>query len=705
MLVLLVFCQKAKIMTHSLVARRDNRTRRTWPVVLLLAGIGLPGPLGRSGLAAEAAPSPYARPHALAVAPALLPLPPGAVEPAGWLRDWAVAAGKGITGHLDEYHAVFHDAWKGTPVAAPAAAADGTGWPLEQCAYWLNGLVELGFVLHDDALVQKATRRLTLVVDGVNRGGTSLIYWKKERPQGFNLWAQSQMGRALVAWYAATGQQRILDALVRAYADCPVPMGPLHMDGSAEGGTVQPRRHGRDLLLQRRSSHRGADPRAAGQAEIAATERDWIAGHVVPNHAVGVNEAMRLPVLMYLATGQSQHRDASLAAFRWLDRNHLLPSGVNSGQEFPTGIGAFRFTETCNVEAHLWSSLWMYRILGDRAWGDRIERLFFNAVPAPIARDFQTMSYYQSPNRILAESLPSFPSGGEWLRYTRLGFPQVLCCVASVNRVIPHYVIHMWMATEDGGLAAALYGPCTVSALVGPRVPVKLTCSTAYPFEETIRVTVDPERAASFPLYFRIPAWCAQPRIAINGSAAAGESPDAKGFVRIERPWAKGDRVVLTFPMSVHVARGMETEYPAAVRSRIGPMIHAEWFQKRRFPYASVSYGPLLFALAIPDKDPGTPLPAARWRYALDHAALRWGRYRGRALRDALRTGIGRSGAAGVASAGPNGRLEPDGSAGVAGRAHRRRPRGDHSPDPLRLHEVSHSSMFPVTPRAWGHGE
>ncbi len=327
---------------------------------------------------------------------------------------------------------------------------------------------------------------------------------------------------------------------------------------------------------------------------------------------------------MYLATGQSQHCDASLAAFRWLDQNHLLPYGVNSGQEFPTGIGAFRFTETCNVEAHLWSSLWLYRIMGDRTWGDRIERLFFNAAPAPIARDFRTMSYYQSPNRILAESLPSFPSGGEWLRYSRLGFPQVLCCVASVNRVIPHYVIHMWMATEDRGLAAALYGPCTVSALVGPRVPVKLTCRTAYPFEETIRVTVDPERDASFPLYFRIPAWCAQPRIAING-AAVSALPDGKGFVRIERPWAKGDRVALTFPMLVHVARGMETEYPAAVRTRIGPMIHAEWFEKRRFPYASVSYGPLLFALAIPDKDPGTPLPAARWRYALDNAPQRHG--------------------------------------------------------------------------------
>ena len=36
-------------------------------------------------------------------------------------------------------------------------------------------------------------------------------------------------------------------------------------------------------------------------------------------------------------------------------------------------------------------------------------------------------------------------------------------------------------------------------------------------------------------------------------------------------------------------------------------------------PYASVSYGPLLFALPIPDTSgPNTPDPATRWNYALD---------------------------------------------------------------------------------------
>jgi hypothetical protein len=38
---------------------------------------------------------------------AFTPLAPGAIEPKGWLRDWAMAARDGITGHLDERHPVF----------------------------------------------------------------------------------------------------------------------------------------------------------------------------------------------------------------------------------------------------------------------------------------------------------------------------------------------------------------------------------------------------------------------------------------------------------------------------------------------------------------------------------------------------------------------------------------------------------------------
>ena len=49
----------------------------------------------------------YLTSDAVKVKPAFLPLPPGAVIPKGWLRDWAVAAANGITGHLDEHSSTF----------------------------------------------------------------------------------------------------------------------------------------------------------------------------------------------------------------------------------------------------------------------------------------------------------------------------------------------------------------------------------------------------------------------------------------------------------------------------------------------------------------------------------------------------------------------------------------------------------------------
>jgi hypothetical protein len=232
------------------------------------------------------------------------------------------------------------------------------------------------------------------------------------------------------------------------------------------------------------------------------------------------------------------------------------------------------------------------------------------------------MCYYQSPNRLRSDSLPceqpACPGRGG-IRFDRLGCPQVLCCVGAVNRIVPNYIIHMWMATADQGLAAALYGPCTVSAIAGPGVPVKLACMTAYPFEETIRVSVEPERKASFPLYFRIPSWCSKASVAVNRTSLDA-IPDQNGFLRISREWSSGDQVELRFPMPIQVVRDYETEFPSTLKKYFA-FEPASVFTKRRLPYASVSLGPLLFALPIADQDANTPVPGVQWQYALDTVA------------------------------------------------------------------------------------
>jgi hypothetical protein len=587
--------------------------------LLTIASLLLLWSLAQPGLAAN-----YQRPCQPQIEPAFLPLPPGAVEPAGWLRDWAVAARQGLTGHLDEYHAVFADGWKGVSVkGSPGESVDGTGWPLEQCAYWLDGALRLGFVLHDEALVKKIRARLDPVVDGVNRAefGTSFIYWKKGyKPEGFNGWAHSQLGRALVALYQGTGDRRVLDALVKVYADYPVNMGGTgfgsvsglcNLDAMLETYSYSCDRRILDRALQ-----------AIAQPEPARDIRAWADGRLTPGHAVILYENIRLPALVYPWSGDPRQLRATLGAVKWLDQRDMLPYGVAAGEELVSGVGAFRKTETCDVTAMLLLMSWLYRIQGDADWGDRMERALFNAGAAPVARDWKSMCYYQSPNRLRSDSLPCEQPhcpGVEGVRFHRLGCPTVLCCVGAVNRIIPNYVIHMWMATGDNGLAATLYGPATVSALAGPRVPVKLTTTTDYPFEEKISIRVSPEREVEFPLYLRIPGWCKQARISLNGQSVPA-TPDGKGFVRIARRWSRGDLVELQFPLPPRVVCGWETEFPAENRGYFD-FEPAAVFAPRRLPYASVYCGPLLMALPIADLDPNTPVKDAKWQYALDIAA------------------------------------------------------------------------------------
>src|SRR4029079_10128221 len=98
------------------------------------------------------------------------------------------------------------------------------------------------------------------------------------------------------------------------------------------------------------------------------------------------------------------------------------------------------------------------------------------------------------------------------------GFP---CCCYYWHAGWPKLVQHMWSATKDGGLALIAYGPNGVHATVAGGVAVTITQVTDYPFAETITLKVDPETSAAFPLVMRVPGWCDDPQITINGQPIA----------------------------------------------------------------------------------------------------------------------------------------------------------------------------------------
>ena len=281
--------------------------------------------------------------------------------------------------------------------------------------------------------------------------------------------------------------------------------------------------------------------------------------------------------------------------------------------------GAFRGSETCDVAGYIWSQVSLLSVTGEGRMADRLERAFFNAGPATVSRDFKTHVYFQSPNRFAYRS-PDFPHGPRAGGGNYQAKHSPLCCTAALNRIVPWFVTHLWMATDDNGLAATCYGPCKVTARVANGVPVVITCKTDYPFTDTIDIAVQPARTTSFPMDLHIPGWCSSPTLSINGKAVAAQ-PNARGFVRISRKWKLGDKIQLRLPMRATVQRGRDATGRAAYSGAhyATPVTIQDETSTRGVPYASVSYGPLLFALPIPDTtNANTPDEAARWQFALD---------------------------------------------------------------------------------------
>ncbi len=558
----------------------------------------------------------------LKVAPRFIPLSPGAVQPEGWIRDWAKDAANGITGHLDEYSPTFGEAWKGYGFKAKGATANGGGWPLEQCSYWLDGAIRLGYILKDSALIKKASSRLDTVVAGVLRGGETFIYWLPKKAlidstQGwveFNSWAHSHMGRALVAYYQASGKEQVLQALTKVYRNYSLPRLIEHFHAVSSSVNIEPML---DTYLMTGDTVIRNNINSFGKTKnYQALSANWNKGKLEPGHNVIYYENIRVPALLYLISGNKTDLSATLKALDWGEKSNLLPVGLTSGEEYHAGIGATRNIETCDVSAAINTFNRLLQITGDNQYADKIETIFFNAGAAPVARDFSTMCYYQSMNRYsnqLPGEEPRAP-GNECFKFTKLGH-SVLCCVGNNCRIIPNYIMNMWMATSDHGVAATLYGPCRLTTSVANNILTDITCQTNYPFDETIKMSVNPSQSAEFPIYLHIPEWCTNPSIKVNGEIVQPEK-QSNGFVRLSQVWKLNSQIELALPMTARMVHGNETPYP-----QISYFNNYHQMAKDttiRNPYACVYYGPLLFSLPIPDINPDQEVKGAKFNYALD---------------------------------------------------------------------------------------
>ncbi|HEY9376932.1 MAG TPA: hypothetical protein VIQ02_07530, partial [Jiangellaceae bacterium] len=122
-------------------------------------------------------------------------------------------------------------------------------------------------------------------------------------------------------------------------------------------------------------------------------------------------------------------------------------------------------------------------------------------------------------------------------------------CPPNLARLLTSLGRYIYAQREDE-LVVHLFVAGTGSFdLTGQRVTVKQR--TEYPWEGTIELLPSVDRPITFTLSIRLPVWCADPGLSINGEQVDVSAVVDRGYARISREWRDGDQVRLDLPMPV----------------------------------------------------------------------------------------------------------------------------------------------------------
>ena len=146
------------------------------------------------------------------------------------------------------------------------------------------------------------------------------------------------------------------------------------------------------------------------------------------------------------------------------------------------------------------------------------------------------------------------------------------CCPSQICRFLPSIGNYIYGTSKDG-VWVNLYMGNRATMKVG-RKSLTLRQETNYPREGAVALTVGTERPLKTAVRLRIPDWCADWTLAVNGSPV--QSPVEKGYAVLERKWKDGDRITLDLDMPARLVaadpRTREDEGCRAVQR--GPLVY-----------------------------------------------------------------------------------------------------------------------------------
>jgi DUF1680 family protein len=260
------------------------------------------------------------------------------------------------------------------------------------------------------------------------------------------------------------------------------------------------------------------------------------------------------------------------------ERRMYVTGGIGSaheGERFTTDYDLPNETSYAETCAALGNVLWNHRMLqltGEGRFGDVMERTLYNGLLAGLSLSGDRF-FYANPLEVNGDEHALHDHDEHRFATERQPWFETACCPTNVPRLLLTLGQYAYLRDGDEALYVNLYvGSSAETAVGGTDIAVAQT--TDYPWEGTVEVEVDPAEPVEFALKLRLPDWCDDYAVSVNGTET--EATVEGGFVTLTRTWNGSTTVELDLDVEVErVAAHPEVrENAGRVALRRGPLVY-----------------------------------------------------------------------------------------------------------------------------------
>ena len=519
----------------------------------------------------------------------LTPLSLGAIHPEDWLLEQVQMQADGITRQYDAI--CSHIGAKGEWLA------DENG-DFSAAAYYLDGMIALGWTLGDEDYKQRARAMIEWIIASQQESG-----WFGPADND-DYWPLMLALRALKNYFTAETDKRVLVLMDRFFKYAYKNLGehPMKEWAVARGAemmetalwlyNITGQKYLPELCKKLREqtldwanffhTFSNAMPMSKSQRwerlrealgeekdePLTADKRPYF--HCQFHYTHGVNLAMGLKTPGVVNMFKSGFKEQGGFRFGWekLMKHHGIASGIFTCDSHLNGSSP---TQGTSLQAIVELLNTMETLIGVGDFGpdpaDILEKIAYNALAAAFTPDMTAYQRMQQANQLkISREARKWYSEGDDVNLFRRAQNELDC--ASCHQAWPKFAASQWYATNDGGVYAISYAPCTVRTVLDG-VPARIRVSGGYPFTQNVEISVNVKQSAEFPLYLRIPFWARQSMIYLPDGEIMQVRAGEPACIR--RKWSSGDIIKLEMPAVPRITRW----YHQSGAIEVGPLLMA----------------------------------------------------------------------------------------------------------------------------------